>query len=180
MGRPPKGRRTLSKSDVLRHALHLLDKGGAPALTFKALATDLGVTPMAVAHHVGTRAEMIRDLVGMGFDGVEAPVSGADPQARIRALMLRYCARAIRHPAIIRCVLEEPALLTGPLEVLTAQLRHQIAASGPPEDEIEVLLGLIVDYTHGFAFAAASAPGALSLDDYAPGLDWMLNRIGPG
>ncbi|WP_286852455.1 MULTISPECIES: TetR/AcrR family transcriptional regulator [Leisingera] len=178
MGRPPKGSRTLSKDDVLRQALQLLDTGGSKALTFKALAEALGVTPMAVAHHAGTRDEMIASLVATAFEGSDTPSMAATPKLRLRDLMTRYCAQVTRHPELAKCILENPSLIGPSLTGLTQLIEAEIAAAGVTGADARTLLCLIVDYTHGFAFAAAAAPGAaLKIDDFTPALDWVLDRI---
>ena len=164
MGRPPKGSRTLSKNDVLEKALQLLDEGGSKALTFKALAAALGVTPMAVAHHAGTRDEMIASLVAIAFEGADAPSEAATPKLRLRGLMTRYCAQVTRHPELAKCILENPSLI-GPCpdRADAAHRGGNCTAAGVTGAEARTLLCLLVDYTHGFAFAAAAAPrGALS------------------
>ncbi|MBY6067304.1 TetR family transcriptional regulator [Leisingera aquaemixtae] len=178
MGRPPKGSRTLSKNDVLEKALQLLDEGGSKALTFKALAAALGVTPMAVAHHAGTRDEMITSLVAIAFEGADAPSEASTPKLRLRGLMTRYCAQVTRHPELAKCILENPSLIGPSLTRLTQLIEAEIAAAGVTGAKARTLLCLLVDYTHGFAFAAAAAPrGALSDDDFTPALDWVLDRI---
>ncbi|MBY6139624.1 TetR family transcriptional regulator [Leisingera daeponensis] len=177
-GRPPKSGRTLSRQDVLEKALQLLDEGGSKALTFKALADALGVTPMAVAHHAGTRDEMIASLVASAFEGADTPSNAETPKQRLRELMARYCARATRHPELTKCILENPSLIGPTLTGLTRQIEAEITAAGMTGEDARTLLCLIVDYTHGFAFAAAAAPDqALSIDDFTPALDWVLNRM---
>ncbi|KIC28429.1 TetR/AcrR family transcriptional regulator [Leisingera sp. ANG-M6] len=178
MGRPPKGSRTLSKDDVLQKALELLDEGDSKALTFKALAAALGVTPMAVAHHAGTRDEMIASLVGIAFEGADAPSEAATPKLRLRDLMTRYCTQVTRHPELAKCILENPSLIGPALTGLTRLIEAEVTAAGVSGSEARTLLCLLVDYTHGFAFAAAAAPrGALSPDGFTSALDWVLDRI---
>lgn len=178
-GRPPKGSRTLNKEDVLGKALQLLDTGGSKALTFKALADALGVTPMAVAHHAGTRDEMIASLVAIAFAGADTPSKAAAPKLRLRELMQRYCTRVTRHPELAKCILENPSLIGPSLTSLTGLIEAELAAAGVAGSEIKVLRDLIVDYTHGFAFAAAAAPEqALPPETLLPALDWVLDRIG--
>ncbi|UWQ75242.1 TetR/AcrR family transcriptional regulator [Leisingera sp. M658] len=178
MGRPPRGSRTLSKDDVLKTALQLLDEGGSKALTFKALAEALGVTPMAVAHHAGTKDEMIASLVAIAFAGSDTPSEAATPKLRLRDLMSRYCAQVTKHPELAKCILENPALIGSSLTGLTRLIETEITAADVSGAEARTILCLLVDYTHGFAFAAAAAPrGALSAGDFTPALDWVLDRI---
>ncbi|UWQ33290.1 TetR/AcrR family transcriptional regulator [Leisingera sp. M527] len=178
MGRPPRGSRTLSKDDVLKTALQLLDEGGSKALTFKALAEALGVTPMAVAHHAGTKDEMFASLVAIAFAGSDTPSEAATPKLRLRDLMTRYCAQVTKHPELAKCILENPALIGPSLTGLTRLIETEITTADVSGAEARTILCLLVDYTHGFAFAAAAAPrGALSAGDFTPALDWVLDRI---
>ena len=180
MGRPPKSGKTLTKTDVLAEALRLLDAGGNAALTFKALGAALGITPMAVAHHVGNRKNMMGLLMNAVFKGVETPPTAPTPALRVRELMLRYCERVIRHPGLVNCILGNPELHDDLLKTLTETLRSEILAAGVKGIEADVVLNLIVDYTHGFAFAAAADPEqTLTIDDYSVGVNWLLARI-PG
>lgn len=178
MGRPPKGGRTLGKADVLTEALRVLDREGRSGLTFKALGQALNITPMAVAHHVGNRQNMIRLLVERVYHRVDAPSAEAEPTRRIRDLMHRYCERVVRHPELTLSILEDPSLMGDTLQALTGRLRDEIAAAGVDTSAQETVLGLVVDYTHGFAFAAAADPErSLTVDDFTPGLDWILDRL---
>ncbi|WP_264213270.1 hypothetical protein [Leisingera thetidis] len=162
----------------MAEALRLLDTGGQSALTFKALGAALEITPMAVAHHVGSRQNMMELLVKMVFEGVEAQPEAATPALRIRELAHRYCARVIRHPALVTSILENPGLFGGSVQALTEKLKLEILAAGGDGAEADAVLDLIVDYTHGFAFAAAADPDrSLSLDDYAVRIDWILDRM---
>lgn len=186
-GRPAKGDIRLNADAVLDAALILLDAGGDAAVTFRALARALDVTPMAVSHHVGSRNEMFIALVAKVYAGVgEVPVSGTAGE-RVRSMLKRYMQRACAHPNLVQCVFADPGLMSGELIRLTETVREYLAASGVPEQHRETLLGVVVDYTHGFSASSAAyaareprnpgaAPGQ-TIDDYLRGLDWILGRI---
>lgn len=181
VGRPSSTSRSLSKTDILDAALELLGEGGEKAVSFRAVAKRLGVTAMAVAHHVGSRADMLRCLVERAFSGVDGPADGETPTARLRFLLTRYCRVVLEHPDVVRCVFADPALFTQQLVALTDQIRTNIAELGDSDDR-DVLLNVIVDYTHGFAISVSAADqeavgdAAQKLDSYRLGLDWILSH----
>ena len=169
-GRPTTPART--KAGILQTALTMID-AGQTTLTFRSLATAHGVTPMAIAHHIGTRDQMLADLIALCF-GPVMPPAGDTPPARLRDLMTRYVQTVQRHPTLITLVFAYPALLTGPLLDLTNHLRVELA--GQP-----VVLNLLIDYTPGFAVSAAAAPPGQgpALETYLAGLDWLLSHAFP-
>ncbi len=175
-GRPPKKAGGLSKSRVMDAALSMIDKEGDNAASFRALAKRLNVTPMAVAHHVGSRHDMLSGLIVQVFEGVGGNIAGETPAARLRAILVRYCERALQHPNLIRCAFADPTLITGDLKLLTENIRTILADY---DDANDTILNLIVDYTHGFVLSAAAAPDTFTLStaDYLQSLDWVLDRI---
>lgn len=186
-GRPAKGDTHLNTDAVLDAALVLLDGGGDAAVTFRALARALGVTPMAVSHHVGSRDEMFVALVAKVYAGVgDVPTSGTADE-RVRSMLEQYMERACAHPNLVQCVFADPSLMSGELTRLTDAIREYLAASEVPEQHRETVLGVVVDYTHGFASSSAAYavreprdPGAArgqTIDDYLRGLDWLLGRV---
>ncbi len=177
-GRPPKNARIGSETKILDVALSLINEGGEKALTYRTLAKEIGVTPMTIAHHVGSRQEMLSKLVARAFEGVGAEAEGNNPEERLRNLLTRYCEQALKHPSLIHCILSDISLIQGELCLLTHQLRHQITllGKGDPNDAI---LNLIVDYTHGFVFSvsATHSPHQQYLQMYLDSLDWVIERI---
>ncbi|MCR9137313.1 MAG: TetR/AcrR family transcriptional regulator [Alphaproteobacteria bacterium] len=181
-GRPPKSDSTLSKDRILATALAVLDEGGQEALSFRILAKRLGVTPMAIAHHVGSRHQMLTGLIAQVYDGIAVPPEGdVAPEACVRLMLERYCGRVVAHPQIAQLIFADQSLFAGHVVALTDVVRTNIAALVSDPQEVDLLVDLIVDYTHGFAISAAAnhtvnaqTPNA---DDYLRGLDWILVRL---
>ena len=129
MGRPRKGA-GITREAVLAEALALLDDGGPDAVTFRALAARLGVTAMAVTHHVGNRRDLFAGLIAQVFAGVGGPVDGDTSSDRLSRLMTRYMAQALEHPALLQEVLTDTSLLAGELQILTDRLLDEVRAMG--------------------------------------------------
>lgn len=172
MARPRKGQ-GITREAVLEAALALLDEAGVEAVSFRALATRLGVTAMAVSHHVGSRRDLFAALIAQVFAGVGAQMVGETPSDRLARLMTRYMARALEHPALLQAVLSDPSLIAGELQALTDRLVTEARAMGG-DGMREV--GVLVDHAHGFAFSAAAAPG-LELSDYLDALGWLVSAL---
>lgn len=79
------GRAKLSKAAVLDRALALGDAVGLDALTIRRLATDLGVTPMALYWHFHSKEELLAalgDRVWQEIDINVGPAAGWPAQLR--------------------------------------------------------------------------------------------------
>ncbi|WP_162932942.1 TetR/AcrR family transcriptional regulator [Roseovarius sp. EL26] len=179
-GRPSKTADRLHKTDILKAACSILNDKGEGALTFRALATKLGVTPMAVTYHIGTRHQLLEALITDAFAGLVSPAKGATPALRLRDLLLRYCEMALSHAALIRCILQTPTLMSDDLIRYTELVRIEtrMLNDGDPQD---VMLNLLIDYTHGFIFSAIAAPADIApgLAMYERSLDWALSAPKP-
>jgi len=184
MARPRKESAPLTREKIQALAIRLLDEGGEKALSFRALATGLGVTPMAVKHHVGTRKELLCALVAKVYDNLEVTATGEEPRARLRFLLRRYCERVLEYPNLTLVIFADPSLISGQLVTLTNLIRSNIAILVGGEEEKETIVGLIVDYTHGFAISVAAAPKELFegqgqvIDQFIAGINWILGSIG--
>ncbi len=183
MGRPAKSQKLLGKERIFEEAMLLLDEGSEPAVTYRELAKRLDVTAMAVKHHVGSRKELFQQLIVRAFEGttdVPEELSGA---AALTHRLESYCERVIAHPALMQSILANPALMPHQLHLLTAQIRSYVRSLLSNESEVEIVVGLIADYTHGFATSVAtyrdgsSDVKGLRIEDYRRGLEWILARL---
>ncbi|MGH3669397.1 MAG: TetR/AcrR family transcriptional regulator [Pseudonocardiaceae bacterium] len=80
----------LSRPRIVRAALRLVDEKGLLALTMRALATDLEVSPMALYNHVRDKDELVDLMVDLMLGEVDISVTEGDWLARLRALVRRY------------------------------------------------------------------------------------------
>lgn len=181
IGRPSKKDSTLSKDRILALALEILDEGGEKALSFRSLAKRLHVTPMAVAHHVGSRHQMLTSLVAQVYEGLAVAPEIATPKACLKVILTRYCQRVVKHPNVAQLIFADRSLFVGQVVELTNAIRKNVAALVKCTEEADTLVGLIIDYTHGFAISAAAnhdeSIQSPTIDDFHRGLDWILVHI---
>ncbi|MGI3168201.1 TetR/AcrR family transcriptional regulator [Pseudooceanicola sp. C21-150M6] len=174
-GRPKSGKAALTQHDVIAAALTLLDTGGEPALTMRALATSLGVTPMALYHHVGSRDQLTGLLVQQVFGTPEGWWQHDAPHLdRIARIMSGYVTRATAHPALLLLVFRTPSALTGPLREITQTLTETLRDMDLPDPLHIQWRDLLIDHAHGFILSDAmqhDPKGAL------PGYHANLSRL---
>lgn len=182
LGRPTRGSSLLSKDDILKHALYVLDTEGEKALSFRKLAKKFNVTAMALTHHVGTRGDILKSLVDIVYIDIEKIPITHNPKEAVRHLLGNYCKSVTKHPNLILLLLKEHSLINEQLIELTKLIRENTSLLVDDNEEGIILADLIIDYAHGFAIAAASqnedaSHSKLTLDDFYKGLDWILRRV---
>ena len=111
LGRPGKSAKSVTQEKVHQEAFRLINKNGMDALTFRALAKQLGVTPMAITHHVGTRKQLLAALIALSLADICGPAEGLTPRERLQYLLKRYCACAIKNAGLIRAMVADSSLI---------------------------------------------------------------------
>lgn len=176
-GRPTAGS-SLNLDQVLDAGLSLLEAVGPQAFGGRALARQLGITPMSVAYHVGDQHNLMRLLVERVYaEPLPEPAPDLPPRQRLQALLGGYMARVRRHPALTLCVLGDPQLFHGSLADLSTRLRQAVGQF----DDDPVLFDLLLDYTHGHALALALAgeAGHALEGAFEAGLRRLLRETAP-
>jgi TetR/AcrR family transcriptional regulator, tetracycline repressor protein len=99
---PPKtaSRPALSREVVADRALDIADAEGIEAVTIRRLATELGVTPMALYWHFRTKEDLLAGLADRVLDGLELPGRGDDWADDIRAAMRALVTAMRPHPQV--------------------------------------------------------------------------------
>ena len=178
-GRPRKSKQTLSKHGVIAAAFPIVQKDGPDALSFRGLADTLGVTPMAVTYHSGSKKKLLADLVEVAFAETLEQIDRGTSAERARSILSQYCKRALANAHLLRAVLADTSLMSASLFQITEAL-CEVTKELNDGDKGDVLLHLLVDYTHGFVLSATAAEeNPLTIDDFLCGLDWVLSRAHP-
>jgi AcrR family transcriptional regulator len=153
----PPERAPLSRKRVLRGALAVADAGGIRALTIRSLATELGVKPMAVYHHVANKDEILDGIVDIVFSEIDLPSADGDWLAEIRRRAASARRVLARHPWAIGLL--ESRTSPGP-----ATLRHHDAvigtlrAAGFSVEMTAHAYALLDSYVYGFALQESALP----------------------
>ena len=123
VGRPVKSSQKLSKQLILRTALPIVQKGGVEGLSFRVLAEQLGVTPMAVTYHAGSKKQLLSDLVELAFEGVLDDIEGDPPIKRARSILATYYGYALKNAKLLRPILTDVTLMSEDLVRVAVELK---------------------------------------------------------
>ena len=97
-------RPSLSRDVVADRALALADAEGIEAVTIRRLATELGVTPMALYWHFRTKEDLLAGLADRVLDDLRIPARGGDWAVDLRAAMNTLVAAMRPHPQVAQLV----------------------------------------------------------------------------
>jgi TetR/AcrR family transcriptional regulator, tetracycline repressor protein len=132
-------RTRLTRAAVVDRALALADAAGLEALTIRKLATELGVTPMALYWHFRGKDELLEGLAERLWSEMDLTVDRSAPWTeQLRWLLSSLLAMLRAHPAATQLL-----------------ARSDIEKSGSALNAIEVTLDLL--RTAGLSPAEASA-----------------------
>lgn len=140
-----------------------LDDTAKGAFSLRLLATDLGVTPMALYGHVDGVEGILNALAERWF--VDVPDGGTqDTAGELEVLLLWYCDRVLRHPGLTSELVSRHGALPAPHQVWTDRIVGLVETMGLAADWSDIL----VDHLHGFALsqAAAGVDVEVALDQY--------------
>ena len=162
------------REEILDAALAIADERGLEAVSMRALAERVGVTPMALYRHVKDKAALLDGMVGRllsallpadGADGADGAHPGEGRAWDERLAALAHACREVtqRHPWAAHLLFSRPAVTPDAVRAVDIIYLALIEA-GVPEPEVPRLERLISTFVIGFATSEASgrfAPGAL-------------------
>ncbi len=100
-------RTRLTRAVVVDRALQLADADGLEALTIRKLATDLGVTPMALYWHFRSKDELLEGLAERVWSEMDLGLDSAAPWSEQLRGLLGSLLRVLRaHPAAPQLLLQ--------------------------------------------------------------------------
>jgi len=110
----------IDRQSVLEAGLLLADENGLAAVTMQSVAEMLGVTPMALYHHVANKADLLDGLVELLLTDVPLPPATMEWRERLAWMGRALRGTAQRHPAVFLLLLRRPATTAGALHVRDA------------------------------------------------------------
>jgi TetR/AcrR family tetracycline transcriptional repressor len=118
--------RELSRDKIIAAGVSLLDSGGTDAVTMRALADLLSVTPMALYNHVDDKTDLLYSIAAHLLETARFDCGKADWRARIEHCFREFRALCLRHPGLAG-LLERagaaPSRVFAPMEVTVGALR---------------------------------------------------------
>ena len=188
--RAPGQRAGLTRGRVLAAAHQLLAESGVEALTMRALAERLGVSPNALYSHVADKTDIVDALLDDVLAEVEAPAPDVeDPRAGLHALMLSTHAVLLAHPDLVPLYVARQGARGPNAQRLGDVMLALLERAGVTGDAAREALRVLIVYTIGFAAFATRSPFEVGGDRPLPseeirksfdrGLGWLLAGIAP-
>jgi AcrR family transcriptional regulator len=155
----PRGRRGLDKNAILDAAFDMLSRVGEVDFSVRKLGSRIGVDPMTVLHHFGSKDELLRRIADRALATVELPLPSADWRADLRNVAAAYRELAQRHPRLFHLHFRFHA--TGPADHISSEVVYRALRSAGLPDAEAAGLGLAF-YAFILGYALAEAEGLLS------------------
>ncbi|HEY0719035.1 MAG TPA: TetR family transcriptional regulator, partial [Streptosporangiaceae bacterium] len=148
----------LTKSAVVSRALEMADHGGADALTIRRLATELGVTPMALYWHFRSKDELLVALCDHIWDEIDLDADQSAPWPdQLRAMLGSLVGVLRAHPS-------------GP-QLILAHEKESSASMRAAEIALTLLRGAGFDAEQASEITRGALWHALSLVMSEPGFE---------
>src|ERR1700759_408528 len=132
----------LTKSAVAGRALELADRDGVDALTIRRLATELGVTPMALYWHFHSKEDLLAALSDHIWSAVDLAVDQSAPWPdQLRAIREPLVGVLRAHPSGAQLVLSHKKESDGSMRAAEIALGLLRGAGFDPEQASEITRG---------------------------------------
>src|ERR1700759_5873636 len=129
----------LTKSAVVGRALELADRDGVDALTIRRLATELGVTPMALYWHFRSKEDLLAGLSDHIWNEVDLAFDQSAPWPdQLRAIMKSLVEVLRAHPSGAQLVLVNEKEGEGPMRAAEIALGLLRGAGFDPQQASEI------------------------------------------
>jgi AcrR family transcriptional regulator len=147
-----RGRRGLDKTELLDAAFGLLADEGEAGFSVRKLGAHIGVDPMTVLHHFGSKTELLRLIADRALTTVKLPVPSGDWKADLAKVAYAYRDLAHRYPRIFHLHFRFHA--TGPVDHASSEVVYRaFLRTGLPKSEAAGLGLAFYAFILGFALA---------------------------
>ena len=145
-GRP----RSLTRGEVARAALELVDDEGLAALSMQRLASSLGVGTMTLYGYFRSKEELLDAIVDEAVLDARIPRLKGSWRERLRQLVVGAYGMLSTHPAVVEVRLTQPVLRPEALRFGDAAMGILLEADFSPGDASKAFR-LIFTYLFGYA-----------------------------
>ena len=153
-----RGRRGLNRNAILEAAFDLLSREGETGFSVRKVSARIGVDPMTVLHHFGSKDELLRAIADRALETVALPHPSRDWRADLRNVAEAYRDLAHRHPRLFHLHFRFHA--TGPADHASSEVVYRALRRAGLPDADAAGLGLAF-YAFLLGYALAEAEGLL-------------------
>src|SRR5882757_6663292 len=166
----------LDRAMVLAETLRLADERGLDAVSMRAVAERLGVTPMALYRHVGDKRALLDGLVEELLAELPLPDSALPWRQRLDAMAAALRATARRHPTVFPLLLRRPAVTEGALRVREA-VYQALRDGGLTEPEVRRAERMLSTFLIGFAASESGGRFSATSEQLDADLAWFGDQL---
>jgi AcrR family transcriptional regulator len=149
----------LGRQEIVDAAMGVTKAEGLDGLTMRALAAELGVTPMAMYHHVPNKAALLQLVADAVIEEVEIPPPEVGPwEARLAALARELRTRLAAFPGVGPYLLGSEIPTPGADRLVTAATA-MLVEEGFSEREATLAFTAVHNYVLGRLYVEASLRG---------------------
>ena len=170
-------RAIISRDAILDETAALADERGLDAVSMRAVAARLGVTPMALYHHVRDKDDLLDGLVERLLAELELPDPSLPPEQRLHELASGMRTVAARHPDTFLMFLRRPVVTPEAL-ALRDSVYDALRDAGAPDQLVPRIERLLSTFVIGFA--ASEAAGRFAAHEQAArdaDFEWVREQI---
>jgi AcrR family transcriptional regulator len=120
--------------EILAAALALADERGLAAVSMRAVAQQLGLTPMALYGYFRNKEELLDGVLGELMSEVALPPADVGWREALERLAYGVREMGVRHPAAFPLLLARPAVSPAAIRSVEAVYRALLAAGIAPEE----------------------------------------------
>ncbi|MGC4982558.1 MULTISPECIES: TetR/AcrR family transcriptional regulator [unclassified Streptomyces] len=155
------------REEILDAAVAIADEHGLDAVSMRALADRVGVTPMALYRHVKDKSALLDGMVERLLAAIASSGRAGERTWKERLTALAHAAREVaqRHPWAANLLTSRPAV-TGDGARAVDIIYTALIEAGVPEPQVPRLERLISTFVIGFA--ASEAAGRFTPGDSDP------------
>lgn len=138
------------RQEILDVAMAIADERGLDRVSMRAVAEDIGVTPMALYRHVDSKLALLDGIVERLVTSLLPEHVTGSWDERLTALAYAYRSLAQRHPWSAQLLFSRPAVTPDATRV-TEFINAAIREAGVPEPQVGRLERLVTTFVIGFA-----------------------------
>jgi AcrR family transcriptional regulator len=142
--------KTERQPEILDAALAIADERGLDALTMRAVAERIGVTPMAIYGYFRNKNELLDALVGRLLTSLPQSPEPASWEERLGAFAWGARRLAREHPAVFPLLLARPSVTPDAVRVVD-QIYQALLDAGVPDADVPRIERLLSTFVLGFA-----------------------------
>ena len=176
----PRG--SLTREQIIKEALALLEEHGPGALSMRRLADRLGVAPNALYTHVRGKADLIDGLIDQVYAGIDLdPDPTKDWPEQLAAISQAVRAQFLAHPAVVPYALQQPGL--GPNSLRLGEAIYGLLRPAGFSDEATVgIVYALLTYILGFVALELPRAGTSpqTSDEFVRRLQGFFAALPPG